>query len=217
MQEMTSYLNNYREEEPKWIDKFLQGEQISFKDVMSSRIGYFPECGDEGTLVKVGNKSHSVHSFLYVDTMRRKGLENCLSKDGFRGYHLVGQIEWQMNDLLPNGAYNYPSGTYSNYSPTIQKTILQERPYCFSQIMERDEDRDDVWGAKHFVVTFLYADSIATYYQLFVKEYKKVPWLFLLFNRCGLSLDCGGKLNRVMKKYNMFPPFVLCSTNSHIW
>jgi hypothetical protein len=27
MQEMTSYLNNYREEEPEWIEKYLRGEQ----------------------------------------------------------------------------------------------------------------------------------------------------------------------------------------------
>lgn len=212
-----TYLSKYREEEPEWIEKYLRGEQITFRDVMSSRVGYFPDSGDEGTLVKVGNKSHSVHSFLYVDTMRRMALDNCLSRDGFRGYHLVGQIEWQKNDLLPNGEYKYPSDIERYYSPRIKNTILWERPFCFSQFMERDEDKDDTWGAKHFVVTFLYADGIATYYQLFVREYKKVPWLFLLFNRWGLSLDRGGKLNRVIKVFNMYPPFVLCSTNSHIW
>ena len=35
MQEISIYLSHYSEEEPTWIGKYLQGEQISFKDIMS--------------------------------------------------------------------------------------------------------------------------------------------------------------------------------------
>ena len=40
MNDMISYLNNYREEEPEWIARYLRGEEITFKDIMSSRVGY---------------------------------------------------------------------------------------------------------------------------------------------------------------------------------
>ena len=64
MNEMISYLKDYREEVPTWLSDYLQGKQFSFKDIMSSRVGYYPGSGYDGTLIKVGNMSHSVHSFL---------------------------------------------------------------------------------------------------------------------------------------------------------
>ena len=79
MTDMISYLSNYREETPAWLEHYLQGEQIAFKDLMSSRVAYYPGSGDDGSLIKIGNKSHSVHSFLYVDYgVRRAELENAL-------------------------------------------------------------------------------------------------------------------------------------------
>ena len=66
MNEMISYLKDYREEVPAWLSDYLQGKQFSFKDIMSSRVGYYPGSEYDGTLIKVGNMSHSVHSFLYV-------------------------------------------------------------------------------------------------------------------------------------------------------
>ena len=72
MTDMISYLKEFREEAPVWLENFLRGEQITFKDVISSRVGYYPGSGYDGTLIKVGNMSHSVHSFLYVDYLPRK-------------------------------------------------------------------------------------------------------------------------------------------------
>ena len=66
MTDMISYLKEFREEEPVWLENFLRGEQITFKDVISSKVGYYPGNEYDGTLIKVGNMSHSVHSFLYV-------------------------------------------------------------------------------------------------------------------------------------------------------
>ena len=34
MKEMISYLSNYREETPAWIECYLHGEKITFKNVM---------------------------------------------------------------------------------------------------------------------------------------------------------------------------------------
>jgi hypothetical protein len=43
MTDIYTYLKDYREEEPEWITRYLHGEGITFKDIMSSRIGYYPE------------------------------------------------------------------------------------------------------------------------------------------------------------------------------
>lgn len=220
MMELISYLNNYREETPAWIESYLRGEQITFKDVMSSKIGYYPGSGDDGTLIKVGGKSHSVHSFLYVDYMiSRDELNDRL--DTIRGYHQIGTIEWKEKDLMPNGQYPLDiSIPRQNLEP--QRFVNQEvKPYCFSVFLERDEDKDDDWGAEHFVVTFLFADGIATYYQLFVKEYAKAPWIFLLQDHgFGCNYDRfgkGGILDAIISESGVFPEFVICGDNTPIW
>jgi len=61
MTDLISYLSNYREETPVWLEHYLQGEQITFKDIMSSRVAYYPGSGDDGTLIKVCNISKNVH------------------------------------------------------------------------------------------------------------------------------------------------------------
>ena len=202
-----SYLINYREEEPEYITRYLHGEQITFKDIMSSRVGYYAgyyqRCNCDGTLIKVGNKSHSVHSFLYADSVKRETLEEQIAKEGsFRGYHPVGKIEWQESDIMPSGRH------------PILKPIrnIQETPYCFSLVMERDEDKDDTWGADHFVVTFLFADGTATYYQLFVKEYSRAPWLFILNE--GYK---GTIFERDIERSRCYPQFAIFASQNSIW
>ena len=216
MTDIFTYLKDFRENTPEWIGKYLRGEQIAFKDIMSSRVGYYPgyyqRCNCDGTLIKVGNKSHSVHSFLYVDLIKREELEKQIAKENSsRGYHPFGQIEWQESDIMPSGQYQIFKSVSNN----------QETPYCFSMIMERNEDKDDTWGAKHFVVTFLFADGIATYYQLFAKEYAKAPWLFLLQDHgFGGNYDkfgAGGILDEIIQRNHCFPTFVLCASNTGIW
>jgi len=223
MTDIYTYLKDYREEEPEWIARYLHGEEITFKDIMSSRIGYYPGSGFDGELMKVGNKSHSVHSFIYVDYMlKRKELEDHLAEeDSILGYHPVGQIEWQESDLMPNGQYPLDINIRPLYGEPNRFVRKGETPYCFSVVMERNEDKDDTWGAKHFVVTFLFADGIATYYQLFVKEYSKTPWLFLLQDHgWGGNYDkfgARGLLDRIIQRNHCFPTFVLCASNTSIW
>ena len=223
MTEMISYLSNYREEEPEWVSRYLHGDQITFKDIMSSRVAYYPGSGDDGTLIKVCNKSHSAHSFLYVDYLvKRKELEDHIAqKNSFLGYHPIGKIEWQESDLMPNGQYPLGFDIKPKHGRPDTFVDKEEKPYCFSVIMERNEDKDDTWGAKHFVVTFLFADGIATYYQLFVKEYSKTPWLFLLQDHgWGGNYDkfgARGLLDRIIQRNHCFPTFVLCAGNTRIW
>ena len=204
---MISYLSIYREETPEWIARYLRGEQITFKDIMSSRIGYYAgyyqRYNCDGTLIKVGNKSHSVHSFLYADSVKRETLEEQIAKEGsFRGYHPIGKIEWQESDIMPSGQH------------PILKPIrnIQETPYCFSMVMERDEDKDDTWGAELFVVTFLFGNSINIYYWLFRKEYTKAPWLFILNERY-----IGNVFERDIQRCRCYPQFAIFSPKNNIW
>ena len=222
---MISYLSRFREEAPSWIEKYLHGEPITFGDIMSSRVAYYPGSGYDGTLMKVGNKSHCVHSFLYVDyIIKRKDLEDHIAQENsIRGYHPIGKLEWQESDLLPNGQYPFDINKKPKHGNPDSHMDPNEKPYCFSLIMERDDDQDETRGAKHFVITFLFADGITTYYQLFVKEYAKAPWLFLLqdhgfggnYDRFGDN----GILDEIIQKNKCYPSFELCGSEgcTHIW
>lgn len=222
MTDVITYLSNYREDTPEWIGRYLRGEQITFSDIMSSRVGYYPGSGYDGTLMKIGNKSRSVHSFLYVDYLiSRSDLEKHLAQPkSIHGYHSVGKIEWTEADLLPNGQYPLTINKRPKFGPN---TFVDphEKPYCFTLIMERDSDQNKERGAKHFAITFLFADGIATYYQLFVREYAKAPWLFLLQDHgFGCNYDSfgrGGILAEIIQTSQCHPAFVLCADNTFIW
>lgn len=222
MTDIITYLKQYREEVPAWIDNYLRGQQVTFGDVMSSRMGYYPGSGYDGTLIKVCNKAHCVHSFLYVDYLiEKRALEHHLAQPkSINGYHTVGRIDWSESDLMPRGQYplNVNKKPRSNPLTFVHRSAT---PYCFTLIMERDRDRGDEWGAWHFAVTFLFADGIATYYQLFARQYGCAPWIFLLQDHgLGCNYDCfgrGGLLDAIIQANDCRPPFVLCADNSRIW
>ena len=223
---MISHLSKFREETPTWLKNYRQGDKITFKDIMSTRVAYYPGSGYDGMLMKVGNMSHSVHSFLYVDYgLSKSDLEDHIAQENsIRGYHPIAEIEWQEKDLMPNGQHQYPADITAQLRQKDPHGFVDknEKPYCFSVIMERDEDRDETWGAERFVVTFLFADGIDTYYQLFVKEYSKAPWLFLLQDHgFGCNYDrfgAGGILDQIIRKSRCYPEFVICGDGcTKIW
>lgn len=200
------YLSEYREDVPKWLLDYQPGDQVSFSEFMDCRVGYYPGAGFDGNLVKVGNWSHSVHCFLHADYgISKEELEHELGKDGcFAGYHSIGRVDW--SDTIRVDGH--------------QGLLDDVEPYCFMEIFERNMDKDESWGAKRIAVTFLYADGIQTYKQLFVNQYKKAPWLFLLqdhgfggnYDRFGR----GGALDRIIRK-GVKPEFVICGVDTDIW
>ena len=219
---MKNYLLQFREETPEWLRNFKAGDSVSFADFMSGRVGYYPGSGNDGNLVAIANKSHCVHAFLYVDYLiKREDLEAELARvNCFNGYHSIGRVEWTEKDLTPNGQHPFKIWRKPRIDPMyfVDRTIT---PYCFMEVFERNEDKDDSWGAERFAVTFLLADGIATYYQLFCCEYKKSPWLFLLQDHgFGCNYDCfgdGGVLDAVISYNNCYPEYVLCAYNTRIW
>ena len=215
-----SYLSKYKEAIPQWLCNYPNGGKVSFSDIMSSRVGFYPGSRFDGTLMRIGNKSHAVHSFIYVDYGVRKDdlVNNLLEPRSIYGYHSIGRIEWKEKDIMPNG--QYPLNVYMR-PRSAAPLIKDEQPYCFTEIMERDEDRGDNWGAKRFAVTFLFADGIATYYQVFCREYRKAPWLFLLkdhgfggnYDRYGR----GGLLDAIIRHNGIRPNYVLQANNTPLW
>ena len=221
MKEMTQYLHSYREEMPAWLVNYKPGDHVAFSDFMSGRVGYYPGSYFDGTLMKIGNMAHCTHAFLYVDyLLSRKDLESHLKEPNcVRGYHSIGRVEWTEKDLMPNGQYPLNVNTKPRCNPDT--FLLDEPPYCFMEIMERNSIYGEERGAKRFAIVFLLADGIATYYQLFCREYKKAPWIFLLQDHgFGCNYDRfgrGGLLDAIIQANQCKPEFVICADNTGLW
>lgn len=219
--EIYSYLSQYREPTPQWLLDYRSGDSVTFRQVMEGRVGYYPGSWHDGTLIKVGNKAQCVHSFLYLDYLYKKGelMAHLNEPKSVLGYHQIGRIDWTPNDLLPHGKQPLLVRHHKNsfYEPERWERDF----FCFTVIMERDRDRDDSWGAERFAITLLCADGIEYYQYLFVDEWKKAPWLFLLQDHgFGCNYDKfghGGILDRIIIKSGVRPRFVICDSDNVIW
>ena len=219
LKEISAYLSQFKEEMPEWLSNYRRGSKVTFSDIMSGRVGYYPGSEYDRNLIEVGIKSHTIHSFLHVDYgVSKKDLLDHLYQDNFiKGYHIIGRKNWKEKDFLPNG--QYPLNI--DLQGRTPKSFIDEKPYCITLIMGRNANLGDEWGVKRFAITYLFADGITYYYQLFCKEYKKAPWMFLLQDHgFGGNYDIFGKygfLDEIITKNGIRPGFVLCADNTPIW
>ena len=102
---MIEYLKTYREDMPQWLKDYKSGDFVPFTEFMAGRVGYYPGSYTDGTLIKVGNMSQSVHCFIQVDYwMERDYLNRHLAMPRcVYGYHEIGRVEWKGEDILPRG------------------------------------------------------------------------------------------------------------------
>ena len=198
---------------PQWLTDYRPGLSVSFDEFMSGRVGYYPGSYDDGNLVKVGNIAHCVHSYLYVDyLMRKSDILKSIDRDGFKGYHPLGSVEWTASDFTNDGKFPL------DRTKAINK---EEEPYCFMTVFERDSDKDDDWGAERFAFAFLFSDGIETYRKVFCDKYHKAPYLILIqdhgfggnYDRFGR----GGLLDQIRTEANVNPDFMLCCFNTPVW
>ena len=216
---MIDYLKTYREEMPQWLKDYKTGDFVPFSDIMAGRVGYYPGSWTDGTLIKVGNMSQSVHCFIQVDYwMEREYLNRHLAMPRcVYGYHEIGRVEWALEDVLPHGEHPLPE--VAKKCP--KEWYDRDNPYYFLVVFERDKNRDDSWGAERFAVAFFMTDAIATYNNLFVHEYAKAPWIVLLQDHgLGGNYDKfgrGGILDRVIIRSGIKPEFVILGHSTDLW
>lgn len=207
------YLAQSQEPTPEWLKYYYPGAKVDFKDFMSSRVAYYPGCGYDFSLIAAGGRSGSVHSFLYVDYgVNKSEMEaalGCLS-----GYHRIGHVDFGVTDLVPSGIHPL---NIENVDDILRRSrdFVCGTPFCFMEIFESIDRQDRI------AVTVLFADGVATYYQLFPCEYHKSPYLMLLadhgFGGNYTRFGEGGLLDDILKKNGHYPEIVMCAPNTHIW
>lgn len=215
--DLFSYLNNYKEEMPTWLFNY-DGYKLNFQDVMSGRTAYYPGCGDDGSLITLCSASHCCHSIIYVDYWVTP-LNFLKQIETIRTYKIIGLHEWEDSDIYPINRYHFDFGNKSK-EEVFGSYKFNYNPKYFTVILERKGNKDETWGVKRFALTFLYADGIESYYQLYIMNYKTSPFIFLLEDYgLGGNYDkfgAGGLLDSIMKEYDNHPLFAMIG-HSFAW
>ena len=223
MTTIAQYLNNYKEEMPQWLKDYQPGQRVAFSDFINSRCLYYPGSGYDGQPVMTFNQSHCVHCYVYVDYGFEKCILNGQLNDryhSFKGYHSIGRVEYSESDLMPK---HFVPTLLPGYTPRRDPmTFVHGRPFCFLEIMERDEQYDDSHGAKRFAVLFLFADGIATYQAFFTpKGLGKTPYVLILQDHgFGGNYDLfgkGGLMERIAEDGSGHPEWALVADNTRVW
>lgn len=214
--EISEYLSQYREEIPEWIRNYCRERKITFGDVMSGRTSYYPGFGCDGSMLEVANRSHAVHSHIHLDYWNERS-NDIRQVCRIKGYHSIGHIEWKISDILPMGFYRHNA----HRDPIVADRRLfspLRAPHYFTEILERDAEYDDSHGAERMAVTTLCADGIDFYYQLYIRQYNTVAWLFMLQDHgLGGNYDRfgkGGILDALLWANGHFPKFTICENRN---
>lgn len=212
------YLKNYKEDMPEWLLNYSEGNKLNFGEIMSSRTAYYPGCGDDGSLITLCSASHCCHSYIYVDYMVTP-LEFLKQIETIRTYKILGLNEWEEQQIYPFGRAHFDYGS-QDLDIFTSWYKFQYCPKYFTVILERKGNKDESWGVNRFALTFLYADGIESYYQLYIKNYNTMPFIFLLEDYgLGGNYDQfgnGGLLDKLMKENKKFPLFAMIG-HSNPW
>ncbi len=217
------YFYNKNEEIPNWISYFNSNDTFDINEVLKHNILYYPGSFTDGQPISVFNKTHSVHTYIYVDYFYKKDLlkdklseENC-----FNGYHLIGMKELSYSDLAPMNFHSSIRLTKEQEENLRQfEYRINEVPFALLSVFERNSNLDGSHGAKRFGVIFICGDGYVTYEALFVRRKIAPKVLVLVDHGFGGNFDRWGKdglLEHIAMGNLPFPDYLFCQENTIPW
>lgn len=213
---------NYPEPLPRWLREHRPGDdKPTFGTLLSSRVVYYPGSGTDGEPVRIFNQSRSAHVFLYVDWMfTRRKLNAALRRRYFSGYHRLDRFEYPGSEIAP--IHFAPEARITRESAeTSREIISRTKPFCRVEVMERDADRDDDFGAEKLAVVFLCADGFTAYDALFGGRKYPAPFAAVLhdygFGGNYDSFGAGGLLEKFAAGSGAFPELLLVENGTEPW
>jgi hypothetical protein len=164
------YFAQDQEPLPQWLKDHKASTPVNIQELFSSRIVYNPGAGMEGSPIYVFNSAHAAHVFVYVDYgVTKATVDQELSDEAFRGYHLHHQQEVSEKELAPRSFTYHLTAEELREAREQSAYVLIPEPNGFGilKIYERDENLGEEHGAWRFAVLYLGADAIAAYDVLF--------------------------------------------------
>ncbi len=206
---VSDYLSIDPEKMPDWIENYEFGNRFDINEVFNNRILFYPGAGNDGEPIRICNKAHALHTYIYVDY--GVSIANVLNEfrrpNVVRGYHLLDNIEHITRDILPSPFYTYTSDGH-----------VKRTNFALLFVFERNQDYGEDFGAKRFAIIYIKEDAIKSYERLFANT-SKAPYILVTkdhgFGGNYTRFDKDGLLNKFVVKNK--PEYVLCANSSKIY
>ena len=222
--ELIEYLTTLSEACPAWLKNFDAKHSVfNRSDFFNSRVVFYPGSCYDGHAIKLFGSSHSAYCFVYCDYLtERAAIENVLDGEerGYnspiKGYHSLARLSLTERDLSPQG-----------WRPHIQpRNINRTRPsispYAFLEVLERDPDLNNEFGAERLAILFLGADAYASYDALFCQNNGNRPPFGILLQDHGFGGNYSrfgneGLMHQIAEQTQIFPDWLIVGETTDVW
>lgn len=187
----------HREPVPRWLE---EGD-FSLDRFFASRTVYYPGAGDDGSPIKLFNRSHSAHCFVWVD--QSYDFDDMRRGEGTEGLDLKGYDVCHVHetDIVIRTDYESPVGNTS----------------CSHMVVyDRRSGYGDEHGATRLAILFVRAEAHSAYEQIYGEKFGNNPPFAIVIQDHGLggnftNLDFGGPDSPIFEtaRNNGLPLFVL--------
>ena len=154
----------HREPVPRWLE---EGD-FSLDRFFESRTVYYPGASDDGSPLKLFNRSHSAHCFVWVD--RRYDFDELMSREGTEGFDLDGYDVRHVHhtDIVIRTVYGPPVHNFS----------------CHMVVYDRRPHLGDEHGAERLALLVVRAEAHSAYEQIYGGRFTGNPPFAVVLQEC---------------------------------
>ena len=187
---------------PKPLPEWLANDnppQFNRDNFFGCRTVYYPGSGHDGHPVKLCNRSHAAHTFIYVDReVEWNTLEQRLHdrSQGFLGYEVAHQEELT-EDALRLGEWTQLGPFREDLAP----------PFAWFVVLDRQQGLGNDHGPERFAILFIRGDGADSYSALYCQGDETRPPFLTVITEAGFGRD--GHLESIAREQGVLPEYLL--------
>ena len=180
-----------------------------------SRTVYYPGCGKDVQPVRLCNRSHAAHTFIYVDhEVEQDALARRLRDPEAGGvrYEVVHQEELSEDDLRPGGWRLHATAGEAHRIDSSGWFV----------VLDRQQPWADDHGSERFATLFIRGDGYANYDALFCQDDGTPPPFLAVIQDHGFAgnpdrFGRDGLLECIARRQGVLPKYLLVGNPSREW
>ena len=198
----------HKEPVPRWLEECDFSSGFLLDRFFESRTVYYPGAGHDGSPIKLFNRSHSAHCFVWVD--RCYDFDELMRREGTEGFDLKGYDVRHIHhtDIVIRTVYGPPV-----HNPSCHMVVYDRRPHL-----------GDEHGAERLALLVVRAEAHSAYEQIYGGRFRGNPPFAVVLQECmrlpGDDRPFGGLRSLMYEaaQRNGLPGFLLVGTdNTRPW
>lgn len=156
---------NHREDVPNW----LKEDEFSLERFFESRTVYYPGAGNDGSPIRLFNRSHSAHCFVWVDQRYEFDQTKENGSLDLKGYEIRHH---DLTDIRIRTNYNSEVGNTS---------------CCHMVVYDRQPGFGDRHGAERLALLIIRAEAHSAYEQIYGDRFRTNPLFAVVIQDHGFG------------------------------